>query len=134
MTKPFHHFSVITRRQCCVLKPLQNPHCHFESMWLKYLHIWSLRQLFIYLQQIRQDAQWAIVFNIILVFVFKNQNYICNFKFWKLESNIKLLKFWKINSKKNICFNYFHHISLSWQAFCNLDYESLLKPYILLPK
>ena len=32
LSKHFRHFSVITRRQCCVVKPLPNRRCHFESI------------------------------------------------------------------------------------------------------
>ena len=32
LSKLFRYFSVITQRRCCALKPLQDPHCHFESI------------------------------------------------------------------------------------------------------
>ena len=35
LSKHFCHFSVII----CVIKPLRYPHCHFKSIWLKYLYI-----------------------------------------------------------------------------------------------
>ena len=31
---------------------------------------------FIYRQQIRQDAYWTIIFNIVPVFLFKNRNHV----------------------------------------------------------
>ena len=63
----------------------------------------------LYLRQIRQDAYCAIVFNMVPVFLFKNQNHICIFQ----------LKLWKINSEKIYMLSLiiFSGISLSWQAF-----------------
>ena len=40
LSRDFLHFSIITRRQCCALKPFRNSHWEFESMFSKYLLIW----------------------------------------------------------------------------------------------
>ena len=113
-SKHFHHFSVITRRQCCVLKPLWNPHCHFESIWLKYILIVEAPS--IYLRQIREDVYWTILFKIVPVFLFKNRNHFCIFYFWR-ESHIKYrtIEIMKNKFRKNVyvIFNYvYRYITL----------------------
>ena len=119
--KHFRQFSVITRRQCCMLKSLRNPHCHSKSISLNeiFIHLIVVTPL-TYLLHIRQDAYWTIVSNVIPVSLFKNWNYICIFQFWG-ESRIKYRiieviknKFRKISILSLIIFT---GLSLSWQAF-----------------
>ena len=124
----FRHFSVITRTQCCVL--------------ILRVYDWSIYTLivearFIYLQQIREDAYWTIVSNIVLFFVFKNRNYIYIFNSeGKVASNIELLKLWKTNSEKisMLSFIIFTDIKLSWQAFMLSRSWISAKSYFLFQK
>ena len=130
----FRHFSVIARRLLCAKAFMESTLLFWEYMIEIFIYL-IVEKLFIYLRQIRQDVRWAIVFNIISVFLF-----------WKLESrlhflilrgrsyqNTELLKLWKINSEKisMLSLIIFIGISLSWQALFYLDYGSLVKSYFL---
>ena len=97
LSKHFRHFSVITRIECYVLKPLRNPYCHFESIWLKYLYTRFTRSFFL---------KTGIT-----------SEYINSER--KVASNIELLKLWKINSEKMSMLSLvvFTGILLSWQTF-----------------
>ena len=124
LSEHFCYISVIMRRQCCVLKPLQNPHCNFVAILRVY--DWSIYTLdrkgtfHISSTSFKQDAYLTIVVNIVPVFLFKNRSHICIFNFnGKVTSNIELLKLWKKKSGKRFVLSLiiFTGISLSWQAF-----------------
>ena len=135
MSKDFRNFSVIARRQCCVVKLSRIPHCHFESIMIEiFIHL-IVETTFIYLRQIRQEAYWTIIFNIVPVFLLKTEitSAFLN-SGWKVTSNIELVKLLKINSEKYRCCFYFHRYTTFLTSFFYVDYGSLLKYYFFVSR
>ena len=98
----------------------------FESIWLKYLYIWSYRHLsyiFDKLGMMLTGRSFSTLFRSsflktgITSAFFNSEG--------KVVSNIELLKLWRINSENiNVIFNYFHRYITFLTSIFYLDYRS----------
>ena len=128
LSRHFHHFSVITGKQCCVLNLLRNPHCYFESILL-IPYIFDKQGKMVTGRQFSTMFRSFFLKTVITSAFFNSEG--------NIESNIELMKLKKTNSEKvsrlslQLFSPVYHFLD---KLFCYLDYGSLPKSYFLFQK
>ena len=110
----------ITRRPCCMLKPLWNIYCHLESIGMECLFIWSRA---IFQISLRNEAICLLDDCFQHCSGLSFQKWESHLHFFnsegKVTSNIELLKLWKTNLRKMSISSFIvcTDTSISWKAF-----------------